>query len=342
MTSVSLRPAAIAAFALSALVGVPRFAPAQFGGLIKKKIATVATGQAQAVKPAGENVAFDNITLELTTDRLDKLIVGKQAGRKLAEGPSGVNGLREKKGALDEQLRQLRDKNGKVFDAWDTRKSAISSCRDSVLSARQEKIAESFQMNAMNNPELLQKMSELGMATQKAMAKGDTALARKLTLQTAAMMEPTRTDSLAADRKCGSTKDAPAVVAQATSLQEQIDQLENHQLAPGRDHPQRHGGGDLGAPAFRRPQPCDDLVLEGDHHFQGDLEQDRGQQREGEAFADDRWDVLDGQVEDDHVDEQVDDVGPPDPDRPADWTSWRTRLGGDRPSRLRCHSAILT
>ena len=227
MTSVSLRPAAIAAFALSALVGVPRFAPAQFGGLIKKKIATVATGQAQAVKPAGENVAFDNITLELTTDRLDKLIVGKQAGRKLAEGPSGVNGLREKKGALDEQLRQLRDKNGKVFDAWDTRKSAISSCRDSVLSARQEKIAESFQMNAMNNPELLQKMSELGMATQKAMAKGDTALARKLTLQTAAMMEPTRTDSLAADRKCGSTKDAPAVVAQATSLQEQIDQLEN-------------------------------------------------------------------------------------------------------------------
>ncbi len=227
MTSVSLRPAAIAAFALSALVGVPRSTPAQFGGLIKKKIATAAAGQAQAVKPAGENVAFDNITLELTTDRLDKVIAGKQAGRKLAEGPNGVNAVREKKDALDEQLRQLRDKNGKVFDAWDTRKSAISSCRDSVLSARQEKIAESFQVNAMNNPELLQKMSELGMATQKAMAKGDTALARKLTLQTAAMMEPTRADSLAADRKCGSTKDAPAVVAQATSLQEQIDQLEN-------------------------------------------------------------------------------------------------------------------
>ena len=225
MRIVSLRQTAVIAFALSAVAGMPRSASAQLGGLIKKKIATVAAGQEQAMKPAGENVAFDNIILELTAERLGKVITGKQAGKKLATGPNGAIALREKKDALGEQLSQLRDKNSKVFDAWDTKKDAIRSCRDSVLHLAEKRIAENFQATALSDPDVIQKMTTLGAAIQKAYAQGDTAQARKLTMQTAAMMEPTRADSLVADRKCGSLKDAPAVVAQATSLQDQIDQL---------------------------------------------------------------------------------------------------------------------
>ncbi len=225
MTCASLRRTAVMALTLSTVALLPKSASAQIGGLIKKKIASAAAGQEQAVRPAGENVAFDNIILELTPERLGKVIAGKQAGKKSATGPSGAIALREKKDALSDQLSQLRDKNSKVFDAWDTKKDAIKSCRDSVLHLAQKRIAENFQATALSDPDVIQKMTDLGAAIQKAYAQGDTAQVRKLTMQTAAMMEPTRTDSLAADRKCGSPKDAPAVVAQATSLQDQIDQL---------------------------------------------------------------------------------------------------------------------
>jgi len=53
------------------------------------------------------------------------------------------------------------------------------------------------------------------------------------------------------------------------------------------------------------------------------------QQRKGEAFADDRWDVLDGEVEDDHIDEDVDHVGRAGAEPSAEWTScWKWFCGG--------------
>ena len=223
MELVSLRQTAVIAFALTVVAGVPRSASAQIGGLIKRKIASA--GQDQVQKNTGDNVAFDNITLELTPERLGKVITGKQAGRKLATSPNGVIALREKKDALSEQLDQLRAKNAKVLAAWEEKLSAIKSCRDSVLYAAEKRIKENMPTTVMNDPEMMQKMMDLGAAIQKAHSNGDTALVRKLTLQTAALAAPSRADSLAADRKCGSPKDAPAAVAQVTSLQDQIDQL---------------------------------------------------------------------------------------------------------------------
>ena len=51
---------------------------------------------------------------------------------------------------------------------------------------------------------------------------------------------------------------------------------------------------------------------------------------------------LDGEVEDDHVDEEVDDVGRAGTDPSAEWTSWGTRFcGGCQPAICR-HGTILT
>src|SRR3954467_6582055 len=52
--------------------------------------------------------------------------------------------------------------------------------------------------------------------------------------------------------------------------------------------------------------------------------------------------VPDGEVEDDHVFEDVDDVGRVGADPEADWTSGPTRVCGGCPSGLCRHSAILT
>ena len=73
--------------------------------------------------------------------------------------------------------------------------------------------------------------------------------------------------------------------------------------APGRPRPWRARRG--------CPEPAQHLGLDEEHQLERDLEQDRRQQREGEALADHRREVLDGQVEHDDVDEHVDHVGRP-------------------------------
>jgi hypothetical protein len=79
----------------------------------------------------------------------------------------------------------------------------------------------------------------------------------------------------------------------------------------------------------------DDLRPEDDHQLPGDLEERRSQQREGTAFANDRRGVLDGEIEHDHVDEEVDHVGRPGPDPSADRTSRATAEAARRVSVTR-------
>jgi len=59
-----------------------------------------------------------------------------------------------------------------------------------------------------------------------------------------------------------------------------------------------------------------------------DLEETCCEQREGEAFADHRWDVLDREIQHYNVDEEVDDVGRPGADPPSNGTLWATRFSG--------------
>ncbi len=77
-------------------------------------------------------------------------------------------------------------------------------------------------------------------------------------------------------------------------------------LLPAATTPQQEDRGDLAAPGGGVAQPTQDLLPEDEHQFQGDLQKDGGEQGQGEAFADHRRDVLDGEVQDHDVDEDVD------------------------------------
>ena len=66
-------------------------------------------------------------------------------------------------------------------------------------------------------------------------------------------------------------------------------------------------------------------ALEDEHQLQRDLEQGGRQQREGEGLADHRREVLNGEVQDDHIDEHVDHVG-----RMRDRRERRPRLAAAR------------
>src|SRR6478735_7707185 len=90
--------------------------------------------------------------------------------------------------------------------------------------------------------------------------------------------------------------------------EDDVDQLEDDELAPNSDRPQRRSRDELGAGRRGGPKAAQDMTLQQQHRFQRGLEEHCGHEREREGFADHRRDELDSEVEHDDVDEHIDDV----------------------------------
>lgn len=200
-----------------------RDAGAQIGGLIKKKVGQAAAAEAPAVPSVGEPVAFDDVLLELTPDRLARIAAGKAAGRKIAEGPTGPAAIRKQRDALDQRQGELNAKHEDAIYAWDEARRAAANCRDSIL------VAIADEKRASSAEEFLERNRQLALDIGQAQARGDTAEVRRLTEKFQASQQPTRADSLAAERKCG-VKPPPPPVQEWLDLRERVDTL-NQRLA---------------------------------------------------------------------------------------------------------------
>jgi hypothetical protein len=97
--------------------------------------------------------------------------------------------------------------------------------------------------------------------------------------------------------------------------EDECDEFQDEDLATRREHPQCYRPQDLLASDRCALESVEDHPLEGDHDLKGEFEQDRGEDRQGEALADHRGDVLDREVEHHDVDEDVDHItgSVPDP-----------------------------
>lgn len=175
----------------------------------------------QAQKPAADRQVpeFNEFTLEITTERIDKLIPALAAGKRLADGPNGPAALRARADQLDERQAAIYNKSGKEIEKWDEKKRAVQNCRDSTLTTIS-------QMKRMNSAQDMQKMQQIGLAIAMAQSKGDTAEVRRLTEQFQKGQEPTPADTAAVIRKCGDPSPL-GVVKEWADLKDQIDQLRN-------------------------------------------------------------------------------------------------------------------
>jgi hypothetical protein len=196
------------------LLLAPHAAQSQVGGLINKRLP----------KPAGQNptkeaVQFDANTLEITPERIDKLVAGLKAGKPLAEGPNGPAALRAKAEQVDERQAAIYNKSVNEIQKWDEKRMAVERCRDSVLSAMSDK-------KRMNSAQDMQKMQQIGLAIAMAQSKGDTAEVRRLTEQFQKSQEPTPADTATAKRQCGDPT-PPAVVKEWLDLKSQIESLKS-------------------------------------------------------------------------------------------------------------------
>ena len=242
------------AVAVVASLAVPFFGVhAQLGGLVKKAKDRVVEQQVanqveKRVNPAASNPGappkFDDVTLELTNDRVAQIIGGLSAGRAVLEGANGSPSratLIAQRDQAANQSADLAQKNAKAIDAYTVKRDESQRCRNDAIHASRTKRQQAndqrmkeLQAKAMSDPAFREKAIATAQKMAVAQQKGDTAEVRRLMIEmNGGAPESDRVDSLAADQACGSPPAQPAAMVQseklnalANKLTESIRQLE--------------------------------------------------------------------------------------------------------------------
>jgi len=241
--------ATIAAFALPV-----HDASAQIGGLVKR--ARDKAVEQQVEKRVGGNATanadappkFDDVTVELTPERVDGIVRGLAAGRAVLDGATGAPGraaLVARRDAAATKSEELASANAKAFNAYTEKRDASQSCRNDAMYASREKRqkaaeerTQQMSSRAMTDPAFREKAIAIAQKMGVAQQKGDTAEIRRLTAELGITEDDAKPDTLAADKACGREPAKPAAMveserlnAQATALSDQIRQLEESSAA---------------------------------------------------------------------------------------------------------------
>lgn len=201
---------------------------AQVGNLGRR--AREAAARAAGVEqPAGEQVTFDSVTLELTAARLDQVMKGLRAGKAVLDGGRGRPSWRamaERRDAAANEAAEIEQQQETAFAAFTERQSAVSQCRESEFYDISQMRRQERMQQAMSDPNLAMRFAQMAQAVQEAQARGDTAeVARLAREMDVAFGGPTRADSQAVDRKCGPIPATPAAMLRRNALRALTDTL---------------------------------------------------------------------------------------------------------------------
>lgn len=220
-------------------------ASAQLGGFVKKAKNRVVEQQVEQqvekrVNPVasdpGAPPTFDDVTLELTNDRISQIIQGLSAGRAVLDGANGSPSRATLVARRDEAARQSADlsqQNSKAFDAYYQKRDASMRCRNDASNVSREKRQQAndqrtkeLQAKAMSDPAFREKTMAVAQKMAVAQQKGDTAEVRRLMIElNGGTPETANADSIAADKTCGSLPPQPAAMVQADKLNAQANKL---------------------------------------------------------------------------------------------------------------------
>jgi hypothetical protein len=243
--------------AIVAAIGFPvHAASAQLGGLVKKARDKVVENQVEkqidkrtgTASDPGAPPKFDEVTVELTSDRLAQMIRGLSAGRAVLDGTSGSPGRATLVARRDEAANKsgnLASDNAKLLNAYTEKRDVSERCHNDAMRASQEKrhaAAEQrnkeLQAKAMSDPAYREKVIALTQKMGEAQARGDTVALKKLAAEFGLTPDDAKPDTIAADKACGPLPSKPAVLvqmeqldAQVRALSEQIRQLEEKSSA---------------------------------------------------------------------------------------------------------------
>jgi hypothetical protein len=234
------------AVAVVASLAVPFYdAHAQLGGLVKKAKDRVIEQQVanqvekrvnSAASDPGAPPKFDDVTVELTNDRVSQVIRGLSAGRAVLDGANGSPSRATLIAQRDDAARQSADlsqKNAKAFEAYSEKRDASQRCRNDAIHASREKRQQAndqrmkeLQAKAMSDPAFREKAVAMAQKMAVAQQKGDTAEVRRLMIElNGGAPQNDSVDSLTADKACGSALAQPAAMVQSQKLDAQANKL---------------------------------------------------------------------------------------------------------------------
>jgi len=250
------RPLASAALfaVLSAMSAAPRVAEAQFGGLIKRKIAEKIVDKAaekvEEKKPAKDSAAAKTSTAneaggqrrgragrltmaatndpsalgsELTADTLERVLRGLDAvATKLREGEAA----QARRTEVDRKLADLRTTHASEVDAFRQREGTVRECQDVEFRRISGERSAAVDQRMKSDPNFREHASAAWQkympAAMEAQRKGDSATVVRLQLemyrQILGVDFDARKDTVAAVRKCGALPARLAVLVLDDSL----------------------------------------------------------------------------------------------------------------------------
>lgn len=190
-----------------------------------KDKAAKATRQRPAEAPghAGETVAFDETTLELTGALIDKLVAARNASASTA---SGRPALVKRRDANRTEAGALKDKHG--GEIWDNANSRANAqgCIDGALQDMQRQKQEAEMKKMMADPRSSEKILKLTAAMNDAQLKGDQAEVTRLHKQLTDLYGATHADSVAAEKKCGGMPPLHPAAARIAVLDDEVTTID--------------------------------------------------------------------------------------------------------------------
>jgi len=229
-----LRGCVVVITCVAAIVGVTP-ARAGLGGLMKKakEAAQVVTKKLETEAPAtAAKVEFNDVILELTSDRIQHILAAFKSADKVSAGRSD---LIQKQTTANYERIQLFEKNREAIEAVRNKRGDLEVCYHDGYQEATERRMEEYREKALTDPTIREKFARAAQQHNEAAARGDSTAIAKIQETIHEVTAPTREDSAQVRRKCGPVPPRlpaedrlAALDQQITSLGEQIRKIDEN------------------------------------------------------------------------------------------------------------------
>jgi hypothetical protein len=211
----------------AAILALP-VAHAGIGDLMKKakdKASQAVTGKPAPATAADGQVQFDEVTVELTAPRLDKIV---QALQKTQAANTARAELVAKLDKLQAERQQVFDKNQKQIEGDRNKRDEAQGCYEHGYQQKASQKMEEFAKRRLSgDPTLVAKHAQAAAQYNEAAAKGDSTAQAKLQEILNSEVMPSKEDSAEVRKACGPLPPKSAAEKKVEDLDHQIADMQD-------------------------------------------------------------------------------------------------------------------
>ena len=213
---------------LLCIIALAAAAPARAGirDLVKKakdKAAQATGKKEEAAAPApADKVEFNDVILELTKARLERIVAAFNAA---SAASAGRPALVEKLNQVSMERHEVFQKNEEAIRATRGKRDDVEVCYHDGYQEAHDRRSEEFQQKALTDPAIREKFTRAAQEHNAAVARGDSAAIQKVQETMLSVIAPTHEDTLQVRQKCGPIPPRLAAEDKLDALDKQIASL---------------------------------------------------------------------------------------------------------------------